>query len=250
LKNNIYVNQLIRQVENSHNPGVRTYLRWLYSKVEIPLSSYSNILEIGAGAGISKNFLCLTDVLRTDLLEFEAQGVMGNIDAQSLPFHDESFGAVFGIDMLHHAPYPYKVLAESIRVVKAQGLIIFVEPYVSVLSYLFYKIFHDEKTYIRLKIDPLIPAISDQAADGNQIICQNVFFSRGGKKLLESQYQKRVKIHRTYLSPLAFFATGGINRPLNTPPKLIKLLIDIENKAPQFLLKFFGARQIVIIQKL
>lgn len=250
MKDSNYINQLIKQVENSQNPGVSTYFKWMYSKLDKPLANYSTILEIGAGAGISKNFLNLNNVIRTDLLAFDAQGVKGKIDAQALPFAEASFEAIFGVDMLHHAPYPHKVLAECLRVVKAPGQIIFIEPYVSPLSYLVYKLFHDEKTSIRVNLNPLLPAVSEKAADGNQTICQELFFSRRGKRLLKLEYKEKIKIHRSYFSPLAFFATGGINRPLKTSPKLIQRLIEIETKIPQWILKFLSSRQIVVIQKL
>jgi hypothetical protein len=51
-------------------------------KIREKLNSHQNILEIGAGAGISADFLKDVEILKTDILSWEGNSVLGNINAE------------------------------------------------------------------------------------------------------------------------------------------------------------------------
>ena len=62
-------------------------------------------IEVGSGAGFSKEFIVnknfkLTDLGEDDHLDFK------NIDAQSTGFDNDSFDYVIASNMIHHVPYP------------------------------------------------------------------------------------------------------------------------------------------------
>jgi len=249
MDDNKYKSQLFNQLKNAESPAVGEYLRWLYSQVAEELRPEDKVLEIGAGAGISKLFLANFDVLRTDLLDHGLAEVQSGVNAENLPFKGGEFDAVFAMDMIHHVPFPYKVIAEAIRTTSLNGRLILVEPYVSVASYLVYKIFHSEKTSLCIKISPEKPMVSNLASDGNQIICQKMLFSRIGRSYLKQILPHETDITRKYISPISFFLTGGINRPIPLSTNIIKITIAIEKKIPQALLKFIASRQIVVISK-
>ncbi|CAN2170781.1 AdoMet_MTases domain containing protein [Candidatus Nanopelagicaceae bacterium] len=249
MDDNEYKSQLFTQLKNAESPAVGEYLRWLYIQVAGELRPKDKVLEIGAGAGISKLFLSDFDVLRTDLLDHGLAEVQSGVNAENLPFGVGEFDAVFAMDMIHHVPFPYKVIAEAIRTTSPNGKVILVEPYVSITSYLIYKIFHSEKTSLCIKISPEKPIVSTLASDGNQVICQKLFFSRLGRRNLEKVLPDETDVTRRYISPISFFLTGGINKPIRLNPKIIKVALAIEDKIPQAILKLIASRQIVIIRK-
>jgi SAM-dependent methyltransferase len=249
MENSEYRKELLRQLGNANSPGIQAYFTWLYSQVENEIFPDCSVLEIGAGAGISKLFMKNSNVLRTDLLDHDLIGVQSGVNAEDLPFSNEQFDAAIAVDMFHHVPFPHKVLSEMVRVTSARGKIIIVEPYVSLLSVFFYKLFHSEKTSILLKYSQDKPMVGIEAADGDQVICQRMFFSRVGRSFLEKNFGNRLVLKRYLISPMSFFLTGGINRPIQISPRVIRLLISIESKIPNLLMKLMAARQIIVLEK-
>jgi SAM-dependent methyltransferase len=249
MDDNEYKSQLFTQLKNAKSPAVGEYLRWLYTQVARELKPEDKVLEIGAGAGISKHFLADFDVLRTDLLDHGLPEVQSGVNAENLPFEPGEFDAVFAMDMIHHVPFPYKVIAEAIRTTSPKGKVVLVEPYVSLASYLVYKIFHSEKTSLFIKFSPEKPIVSTLASDGDQVICQRMLFSKLGRGYLKKVLPHKTEVTRKFISPISFFLTGGINRPIRLNPNIIKGVLAIEAKLPQAVLRLIASRQIVIISK-
>jgi SAM-dependent methyltransferase len=249
MENFEYKNELLKQLGNSNSPGIREYFTWMYARVECEFSIESRVLEIGAGAGISKFFIKNSNVLRTDLLDHNLAGVHSGVDAANLPFSKNQFDAAFAVDMLHHVPYPHKVVSELIRVTSPTGKIIIVEPFVSCLSVFFYKLLHSEKTSVFLKYSPNRPMVGSEAADGDQVICQKMFFSKMGRDYLQENLGSSFVLTRYLVSPLSFFLTGGINRPIPISPKVIRFAISAESKIPNQIMKFLAARQIIVLER-
>ncbi len=249
MENSEYRKELLRQLENANSPSIQEYFTWLYSQVENEILPDSSVIEIGAGAGISKIFMKNANVLRTDLLDHDLVGVQSGVNAEDLPFSNEQFDAAIAVDMFHHVPFPHKVLSEMFRVTSPKGKIIIVEPYVSLLSVFFYKLFHSERTSILLKYSQVKPMVGIEAADGDQVICQRMFFSKIGRNFLQENFGTSIVLKRNLISPMSFFLTGGINRPIQISPKVIRLAISIESKIPNLLMKLLAARQIIVLEK-
>src|SRR5258706_1037584 len=74
-------------------------------------------LEIGSGPGFLAEID--PDVWRTDILP--TQWVHAAADAHRLPFADDTFANVIGLDFLHHFNKPIHVLSELARVLKPGG---------------------------------------------------------------------------------------------------------------------------------
>lgn len=141
-----YKVDLCKQRENIlSNSGLRSYFSFLYEIVNQELETFDLILEVGAGAAISEIFL-KQRMVRTDILPFNEFNVLGDCAMERLPFKDSSFDAVLAFDSIHHSEQPSKAVLELLRVIRKGGKIILVEPFVSPMSYLPYKIFHYEDT--------------------------------------------------------------------------------------------------------
>jgi hypothetical protein len=241
-----------RKQAEQHN-GINSYLEFLY-KVLIPIIDQKKFpLEIGAGAGTSQEFLGKREIFRSDILKTELAGVNGGIDIQSTNFPDNKFDLVFGMDVLHHIQFPEKALLEIKRITNTSSpgtMAIFIEPYVSILSYIPYRLFHTEDTSLFAKYRLNAPVVGSEPSDGDQTIPRLLFCSKVGlekvRKIFPVQdYEIRVE----YMTVIAFFLTGGINRPIRTSPKLIRFFISIELKIPQAILRFIACRMTIEILK-
>ncbi len=244
-----YQAQLLSQVKNANKPAAREFLSGLYMELSKQLTPDGQYLEIGAGAGISSNFLKNFQITRTDILPWGDGLVLGGINAEHIPYKDESFTGVFGIDVLHHMEFPYKVIDECLRVIEPKGKLIFIEPYVSFMSYPIYRIFHIERTSLFKRVDPLNPAIGANPEDGDQRMCQSIFLSSHGKQNLVSNTSGITSIEIAFLHPFSFFLTGGLSKPLGTPSKVIKAIQRLEGKLPNWLLRLTASRMLVIVEK-
>lgn|GEM_PF-1885111 len=243
-----YKVELFRQRENIiNNSGLRSYFSFLYKIVNQELEKFDSILEVGAGAAISEIFL-EQRIVRTDILPFNEFDVMGHCSMENLPFKESQFDAVLAFDSIHHSEKPSKSILELLRVTREGGKIILVEPFVSPLSYLPYKMFHHEDTSwefrekgsIELSPRNLNPEMGDQGVSRFIINQLSNWRSTNFPKLTVSI---------TYLSPFSFFATGGVSSPLKTPKILVNFLIYIEKLIPNFIMKFLASRVIFTITK-
>lgn len=103
--------------------------KYLNQKIE-----NKSILELGSGTGnlcIScsrKNKNVVGVEINNDMLQFSLKGDKNKkctflkADAQNLPFKENSFDIVFAVDILEHVKSSKKVVDESQRVLKKQGL--------------------------------------------------------------------------------------------------------------------------------
>jgi ubiquinone/menaquinone biosynthesis C-methylase UbiE len=113
------------------------WFRWVFDAL-LKIPAQANILELGCGHGLlwKENFhripkgwsITLSD-LSPGMLDAAWRNLVVNgrafqfreIDAQSIPFEDESFEAVIANHMLYHVPEPSKAIAEMERVLKPGG---------------------------------------------------------------------------------------------------------------------------------
>jgi SAM-dependent methyltransferase len=211
-------------------------------------------VKIGSGFGISKKFLKYWKILQTDYLEIPRSTIVGAVDVQDLPYKDGIFTTVFGVDVLHHIPDPVKALKEVERVINKESNLakcVFIEPYVSFISYPIFKLFHDEKTYLFRNRRLIPPLVNEQPNDADQMIPKWLFESRTGKRKIENIFpSNHWSIQIRHIDPLSFFATGGLSRPLHSRAEIIQRLQMIESKLGARLQKVIASRIVIVIRKL
>tara|TARA_B110001454_G_C12603012_1_gene385329 strand:- start:34 stop:825 length:792 start_codon:yes stop_codon:yes gene_type:complete len=102
------------------NKNLDFLLKKRFSYIERYLKKDDMILELGCGAGHSKNYiknknLKISDITNYDFLDFK------NVDCLNTPFKNDSFDCVFSLSLIHHIPNPMKLFNEIGRILKKNG---------------------------------------------------------------------------------------------------------------------------------
>jgi SAM-dependent methyltransferase len=152
----------------------RCYRPW-FDALLAEVAPGARALEVGAGPGFLSEHArrerpdaswLATDVLETPWNDLVADGLR-------LPFAAERFDVVAGLDLLHHLARPREFFQEAARVLRPGGRAVFVEPWVTALSYPVYRFFHQEGC--TLGLDPWNPfglaaGASKDAFDGDAAV--------------------------------------------------------------------------------
>lgn len=132
----------------------------------------ARVLEAGAGPGFLKE---VARARRPDLRWIASDLLLAPwndlaADACRLPLAAECVDAVLGLDVLHHLARPAAFFREAARVLRTDGRIALVEPWISPLSWVVYRFFHQEGC--RLSVDPWqpFPAGGKDSFDGDAAV--------------------------------------------------------------------------------
>jgi len=224
-------------------PALREIYLDLYRRMAAELAP-GKTLEIGGGAGIFKEFapeVVTTDILPAPWLDFAA-------DAQALPVADASFDNIVMFDVLHHIEFPRRFLGEASRVLRPGGRIIMVEPGISPLSWVFYKLLHPEP--VIMSADPLIDGAPDAARDAfaaNQAIPTNLVGRDRWR--MTAAFPEFTVTRARWLSLIAYPLSGGFKPWSLIPAALVKPTLALENLLSPLLGRLLGFRLIAVIEK-
>lgn len=229
---------LQREIIDS-KPALQAMYKSFYSEVERFIPKNGLNIEIGTGHGYSRSFfknIVLSDIILTPYIDM-------HIDAQTLPFRDKTLDTIISFGAFHHIKAPHEFLKEAQRVLKSEGRIIMVEPYVSLFSYPILKLLGTEKLDLQVagcKIGKyhLIEA---------NVAIPTIFFKKERKKF-EDLYPDLKIIYQSYHTVFLFFATGGYSYPNILPNRILPVLLWIERKLKPFG-KWLGSMMTVVIEK-
>ncbi len=224
-------------------PALRAIYLDLYRRMAAELRP-GTTLEIGGGSGIFKEFapqVVTTDILAAPWLDLVA-------DAQALPFAAASFDNIVMFDVLHHIEFPPRFLTEAARILRPGGRIIMVEPGISPVSWVFYKLMHPEPVY--MSDDPLADGTPQQGRDAfaaNQAIPTNLV-GRDRHRLTAAFPQFSVK-RAEWLSLFAYPLSGGFKPWSLIPEALVAPVLALENVLAPVLGRLAGFRLLAVIEK-
>lgn len=201
-------------------------------------------LEIGGGTGNFKEFF--PEVISSDIVPMPWLDSV--CDAQKLPFKDQSFDNIFGIDILHHIENPVMFFEGALRVLKNGGRIILLEPAITPVSYLAYKLFHTEP--VDISADPFaiaVPSSGRKPFDANQAIPELLFGKHREKFLC---YFTRLQIiQKKYLSLWAYPLSGGFQHWSLLPGFFAAPLLNVEKFAESALGRLLGFKILIVLEK-
>ena len=118
----------------------RIYEEWYESIIESLPQGDGRVLELGSGAGFLTKYL--PDLVTSEILRIPDVKVV--LDGHCLPFSDCSLKAIVMVDVFHHLRNPRAFLHEAKRCVREGGVIVMIEPWVTMWSRFVYKRFHHE----------------------------------------------------------------------------------------------------------
>ena len=209
-------------------------------------------IEVGSGAGFSKDFIKnknfkLTDLGNDEHLDYK------NIDAQNTGFKNNDLDFVIASNMIHHIPYPIKFFKEINRILKNGGRLIIFESYCSIFFQLATMIMKHEGFDFTLNVwDEEEPKSDEKNAwHGNIAVPHLIFddryrFDKEIGNLFEIEYEKLTEC-------LIFINSGGVTSKTACIP-MNNFFLNILNYIDKVLIKFFPkifcmGRRIVLKKK-
>jgi SAM-dependent methyltransferase len=233
-----------RQVWDS-KPALRAVYADYYRRMRAwcPPGS-GRIVEIGAGSGNLKDHMA--GVVATDVV---AGGWLDAVaDAQALPFADASLGAVVGVDVLHHVEWPARFLAEAERTLRPGGRVVLVEPAITPVSRIAFKLGHPEP--VHLDADPLadgVPSPGKEPMDSNQAV--PTLLAGRDRSRLEARFHDLRVVHTERLSLFAYPLSGGFRRWCLVPAGLVGPLLRLESRLEPRLAPYAGFRLLLVLER-
>jgi len=231
------------QKQWNKKPVLRAIYSDLYQKIE-DAALAGDTLEIGGGIG---NFqIGGGRVIKSDIQH--SVGVDVVADAQILPFDNEVFSNIVLFDVLHHLQCPLLFFAEAQRILKPGGRVIMVEPGITPVSKLLYKMGHEEPVEMGWDMNDLCKVDADKNPyDSNQAI-PTILFKRDPQLFLAAV--KGFKINSSdWLSLFAYPLSGGFKSWSLLPCRWVSLILKIEEKLLPFLGFLMAFRLMVVLEK-
>ena len=231
-----------------HNKNLLYWYKQLYSEQfkGFPDFSQKNILEVGSGTSPLKLFY--SHVKTSDIMELEYLDFVFNaeeIDTFTL-IPDNSLDIISLTNVLHHLRNPCEFLIKAAKKLKAGGMVIFTEPYVSVLSKPLYLYFHYESTDLHVK-KPELPEVQGPLSSANNAL-PYLIFNGPWADALRSTYDFSNK-DRRYFSSLSYMATGGIRRNFRIPTFIYKPFFYLDLGFSRLFPKLFASFFIQVLRK-
>jgi SAM-dependent methyltransferase len=220
----------------------RVYAPWFEDLLDVAPRGAA-VLEVGAGPGFLSAF---ARERRPDLrwLASDLHAVPWNdlaADAARLPLGPAAVGAVVGLDVLHHLPRPAAFFAEAARVLREGGRIALVEPWITPLSWVVYRFFHQEDC--RLGVDPWdpFPGPEKDSFDGNAAVPWRIVRDTvpdGWRRLGLAPPRAR------RLNAFAYLLSLGFRPASLLPPPLVRPLLGLD-RASGWLAPITGLRAVL-----
>ena len=222
---------------SSKSKNVKFLLNERFSWMNDFIQDEDTGIEVGSGAGFSKDFIKnknfkLTDIGEDDHLDFK------NIDAQSTGFESESFDYVIASNMIHHIPFPIKFFKEMNRIIKKGGKLIIFESYCSLIFQLATIIMKHEGFDFTLDVwDEKNPKSDEKNAWHGNIAVPHLIFDDKAK--FEKNLGKYFNIEYEKLTEcFIFLNSGGVTSKTKCIP-LNNFFLNLLNKIDRMLVKLF-----------
>lgn len=224
-------------------PALRAVYREHY-RLMLAWSRPGRTVEVGAGAGNLKD--SMPGVLSSDIVPADWLDIL--LDAQTLPVATGSLANVVGVDVLHHIEYPRRFLVEAQRVLEPGGRVVVVEPAITPVSWLVFKLGHPEPVHLR--VDPLadgLPNPTKHPFESNQAI--PTLLAGRHRSRLEREVPELRLVHRQRLSPFAYPLSGGYRPWCLLPARFVEPVLRLESRVTPALGPLMAFRLLLVIEK-
>jgi len=228
-----------------------TAVRMVYENIYRDMASRANpgrAVEIGSGCGTAREFIpgiVTTDICRTPFVDYAASAY----EIETVP--DGPWATIYALDVLHHLRKPVEFFASAARALAPGGRIIICDPAATPWGRVFYNVFHHEPMIPAKIVPPYCFPADSAAGDFANMAMAEMFFGRSRSNFRELLLPLGLKIKSvSYRDLVAYPATGGLSRRVLLPVALLRIVLRMENRLPQFVLRFAGLRMIVVVEKI
>jgi len=184
-------------------PFLQAIYRDWYLEIARQMGQQRPILEVGAGAGISRG--TFPDILRTDILLVPGLDLV--MDGCRAPFVTGSIGGIVLTNVFHHIPDPAGFLGEVDRCLMPGGMLAMVEPWLSPWSLFVYRHFHHEP------VDPAAGWANEGRGplSGANSALPWIVFERDVARF-KTQYPRLELLEVRPIMPFRYLVSGGVSR--------------------------------------
>lgn len=201
-------------------------------------------LELGSGIGNLRQ--CLPDVETSDVVATPyAQHV---VSAYALP---ADYATFFLIDVLHHLDAPLKFFASAAAVLPVGGRLVMLEPAAGAGARAFYGLFHAEPCRPGAVRAPAPEVRQPDGTFANMGMAEALFGrlrSRPDLQAWLAEHRLQV-VHLRYRDLLSYPATGGYSGPQFCSVGVARWLMRWEQKLPQWFLRHFALRMVIVLER-
>ena len=237
---------------SSKSQNVKFLLNKRFSWMNSYIKDNATGIEVGSGAGFSREFIKsknfkLSDLGEDDHLDFK------NIDAQNTGFNDESFDFVIASNMIHHIPYPIKFFKEMNRILKKNGKLIIFDAYCSVFLQLMMILMKHEGFDFTINVwDEKNPKSDERDVwDGNIAVTNLIFdkkeeFNKNLGNFFSIEYEKLTEC-------FIFLNSGGVtSKTFHIPMSnfFLNILNFIDKILVKLLPSFFCMGRRIVLKKI
>ena len=209
-------------------------------------------LEVGAGPGLSKEFIRNNNLKISDFSDHKHLDYK-NIDAQNTKFQENSYDFIIASNMIHHIPYPIKFFREVNRILKQGGKLIIFESYCSIMFQLATIIMrHEGYDFTKNVWSESTPVTDEKDLWAGNIAVPHLIFD--DIDIFNKNLGSSFKIeYESFSECLIFLNSGGVcSKTFHIP--LNNFFLNILNKIDYILVKFFPkifamGRRLVLIKK-
>jgi len=210
-------------------PALRLVYEVWFDLLLAPLPRGAVVVEVGAGMGtFAQHARARRPDLRWIASELAVTGWNDIVaDALHLPLRDASVDAVVGVDVLHHLARPRWFFTEAARVLRPGGRVALVEPWVTALSFVIYRYFHQESCSFTDPWQPFAESgdTTKAAFDGNAAVL-NLIVRRAGSEEWQRLGLTPPTVER--LNGLAYTLTLGFRDPSLLPAAAAPAAIRVD----------------------
>lgn len=162
-------------------------------------------VEIGAGVSFFKKKY--PEIISTDIKKAENLDMV--VDAQNMPFENNSIRAIYGINCFHHLPNPNLFFNELDRVLEKGCGCILIDPYYGTVAKRFYKKIFDSETFDMTQKEWVNE--SQGFMNGANQALSYIVFKRDKKKFEEMYPNLEIVIQKPLNNYMRYLLSGGLN---------------------------------------
>lgn len=222
-------------------PQIRlVYRRWL--EMMRPFIPAGPILDAGSGSGLLEELL--PEAIRCDIIPAPWLNLV--TDCMRLPLKDACLGAIVDFDFLHHVGNPHVFFQEAERALRPGGRVLLLEPYITPVSYVAYKLLHHEDVCFGGYYRDVLNGRKTDPWEGNMAL-PNIVFGREAKEW-DRRHPSLKIVHKRFLSFIDFQFAAGFKPHAYLPMRLFQRMIRLDDLLPP-LMPLIGFRVFIVLEK-